>query len=179
MRTNYVRISELTEPDTRPLEDVPRTPNLESDCGPEKLVDISEPELLSSEVSQTLDPRLGQGSDLNPPTHPDISDLTHIRQQSQETVHHFWARFLLVKDKIKDCSDEDAFSLFCKNCTDEGILNAINRRHVSHFANLATIVQKYRAMESAWKTQATSWEPSVSTKPLVQTKRMHPRRSPD
>ena len=117
LRMNYVRISELAEPDTHPRKDVSRPPNLESDGGPEKLVDIPEPELLSSEVSQTLDPKLGQGSDLNPPTHPDTCDLMHIRQQSQETVHHFWARFLLVKDKIKDCRDEDAISLFCKKCT--------------------------------------------------------------
>ena len=34
-------------------------------------------------------------------------------------------------------------------------------------------------MESAWKTQAASWEAPVSTQPLVQTKRMHPRRSLD
>ena len=122
LRTNYVRISELIETDTRPREDMPHTPNLELDCGPEKLVDIPEPELLSSEVSQTPDPRLGQGSDLNPPTHTDTSYLTHIRQQSQETVHHFWARFLLVKDKIKDCRDEDAISSFCKNCMDKGSL---------------------------------------------------------
>ena len=38
LRTNYVRISELTEPDTRSREDMPQTPNLESDCGPEKCV---------------------------------------------------------------------------------------------------------------------------------------------
>ena len=38
-------------------------------------------------------------------------------------VHHFWARFLLVKDKVKDCRDEDAISAFRNNCTDEGILN--------------------------------------------------------
>ena len=55
-------------------------------------------------------------------------------------VHHFWARFLLVKNKIKDYRDEDTISLFCKNCMDEGILNAINHHHVSHFADLATIV---------------------------------------
>ena len=80
LRMNYVWISELAEPDTRPREDVPRTPNLESDCGPEKLVDILKPELLSSEVSQILDPRFGQGSDSDPPTHPDTRDLIHIRQ---------------------------------------------------------------------------------------------------
>lgn len=64
----------------------------------------------------------------------------HIRQQSQETVHHFWARFLLVKDKIKECRDENTISLFYNNCMDEGILNAINRHRVLHFADLATIV---------------------------------------
>jgi hypothetical protein len=149
LRTNYVRISELEEPDTRLRNGTPYPPNLESDDGPEKSVDIPEPELLSSEVSQTPDPKLGQGSDLKPPTHPDIRDLMYVRQQSQETVHHFWARFLLVKDKIEDCRDKDAISAFCNNCTDEGILNAINLRNVSHFADLATIVQKYCAMESA------------------------------
>ena len=66
-------------------------------------------------------------------------------------VHHFWARFLLVKDKIKDCRDEDAISLFCNNCTDKGILNAINRSRVLHFTDLVTIVQKYCTMESTWK----------------------------
>ena len=76
-----------------------------------------------------------------------------IKQQPQEMFHHFWARFLLVKDKIKDCRDEDAISGFCNNCTDKGILNAISHRDIVHFADLAAIVQKYCAMESAWKTQ--------------------------
>ena len=60
----------------------PRTPNLESDYRPEKLVDIPEPELLSSKAPPALGHRSDQGSDLNPPTHPDTSDLSHIRQQS-------------------------------------------------------------------------------------------------
>ena len=115
-------------------------------------MDIREPDLLSPEVLKTPDPKLGQGSDLKPPTHPAIRDLIYIRQQSQETVQHFWARFLLVKDKIKDCHDEDAISVIYNNCTDEAILNAINRRRVLHFTDLATIVQKYCAMESTWKT---------------------------
>ena len=110
---------------------------------------------------------------------PDICDLMHVRQQPREIVHHFWARFLLVKNKIKDCRDNDAISVFRKKCTDEGILNALNRCCVPHFADLARIVQKYCAMESAWKTQATRWEPPVSTQPIVRTKRMHPRGAPD
>ena len=52
-------------------------------------------------------------------------------------------------NKVKDCREEDAISFFCKNCTDKGILNAISRRDIVHFADLATIVQKYGAMESA------------------------------
>ena len=78
-------------------------------------------------------------------------------------VHHFWARFLLVKNKVKDCRDEDAIAAFCNNCANEGILYAINRRRIQKFADLATIIQKYSAMESAWKTQAARWEPSVPT----------------
>ena len=34
-------------------------------------------------------------------------------------------------------------------------------------------------MESAWKTQATLWEPPVSTQPFVRAKRVHPRGAPD
>ena len=89
LKTSYVRMSKLKEPDTCPPSGVPCPLNLESDDGPEKSVDISEPEPLSSEISQTPDPKLDQGSDLNPPTHPDIRDLTYLRQQSQETDHHF------------------------------------------------------------------------------------------
>ena len=98
-----------------------------------------------------------------------------IKQQSQEKVHHFWARFLLVKDKVKDCRDEDAISAFCKNYADEGILTAINRRRILKFADLATIVQKYNAMGSAWETQAAHWEPSVPAQLPLQAKRAHPR----
>ena len=83
----------------------------------------------------------------------------YVRQQPQETVHHFWARFLLVKNKIKDCCDDDVVSVFCLNCTDEGILSALSYHRILHFADLAHIVQKYCAMESAWKAQTARWEP--------------------
>ena len=87
--------------------------------------------------------------DLSLPTHPDTSDLSHIRKEPQERVHHFWARFLLVMSKVKDYREEDAISFFCKNCMDKGVLNAISRRDIAHFADLAAIIQKYYAMESA------------------------------
>ena len=51
LRTNYVRIAGLEKLDTRLRNNMPYPPNLESDNGPEKSVDIPEPELLSSEVS--------------------------------------------------------------------------------------------------------------------------------
>ena len=43
-------------------------------------------------------------------------------------------------NKVKDCREEDAISFFCKNYTDKGILNAISRRDIAHFADLVAIV---------------------------------------
>ena len=89
LRTNYVRIAELSEPDTRSREDMTQTPNIESGNGPEKLGNIPEPEPPSLEAPLPLGLRSGQSSDLNLPTHPDLSNLSHIRQEPQETVHHY------------------------------------------------------------------------------------------
>lgn len=119
---------------------------------------------------------MGQVLDFSPPTHhkqysqsnsgpPDICDLMYVRQQPREMVHHFWSRLLLVRNKIKDCYDDDAVSVFCRNCTNKGILNALNRRRIQHFTNLTHIVQKYRAMESAWKAQTVRWEPLPLSNP--------------
>ena len=58
-RTNYVRIPELSEPDTRLREDMAQALNLESDSGPEKLGNTPEPELPSSEAPLPLGPRSG------------------------------------------------------------------------------------------------------------------------
>ena len=136
---------------TRLREDMAQASNLESDSGLELWGNIPEPELPSSKTPLPLGLRSGQGLDLNLPTHPHISDLSHIRQEPQETVHHYWARFLLVMSKVRDCREEDTISFFFKNCTDKGILNAISRRDIAHFADLAAIVRKYCAMESSWK----------------------------
>ena len=76
-------------------------------------------ELPKLETPRPLDPRSGKGLDSIPPTHPNISDLSHIRQEPQETVHHYWARLLLVMKKVKDCREEDAILFFCNNCTDK------------------------------------------------------------
>ena len=70
-------------------------------------------------------------------------------------------------NKAEDCREEDAVSLFSKNCTNNEILNAISRRDIIHIADLATIVQKYCAMGSAWKTQTEFWDSSALTKTFV------------
>lgn len=138
LRTNYVRIPELSEPDTCPWEDIALTLNLESGFIPNLRGNIPEPKLPRSET-----PRPG------------------------------------VSDWVKDCREEDAISFFCNNCTDKGILNAISRRDISHFTDLAAIVRKYCAMESAWKTQTKFWDNLALTKPPVRTKRVHSHKSPD
>ena len=82
-------------------------------------------------------------------------------------------------NKVKDCREEDAISLFCKNCTSKGILNAISRRDIVHFADLAAIVQKYCAMESTWKTQTDFWDNAALTKPSLRVKRAISPKLPD
>ena len=126
---------------------------------------------------------LGVRSDQNPDsannTHQDLNRLSRITQEPQETVHRYRARFLLVLNKVEDCHKEDVVSLFCKNYTNKGILNAISRRDIVHFADLATIVQKYCAMESAWKTQTEFWDSPALTKTFVRAKRANSRKSAD
>ena len=89
LRTDYVRISQLSEPDTCSWEDIALTLNLESGNMPNLRGNIPELDIPRSETPLPLGLRLGQGLDLNPPTHPDINDLSHIRQAPQETVHHY------------------------------------------------------------------------------------------
>src|SRR3954469_7509396 len=50
LRTNYVRIPELSEPDTRLRKDIAQALSLESGSGPDLWGDIPEPELPRSET---------------------------------------------------------------------------------------------------------------------------------
>ena len=140
LRTSYVWIPDPSKPDTRGGEDITQDLNLKSGDGLDPLDNIQESKLPSSETPWPLSLRLGEFSDLIPPTHLNIRDLSKIRQEPEETVHHYWARFLLVMNRIKDCREEYAISYFCNNCTDKGILNAISRRDITRFADLASIV---------------------------------------
>ena len=89
LRTNYVWIPELSEPDTRLREDITQALNLESGSGLDSSGNIPESELPRSETPRPLGLRSGRGSDSNSPTHPDINNLSHIRQEPHEAVHHY------------------------------------------------------------------------------------------
>ena len=58
-------------------------------------------------------------------------------------------------------------------------MNAICRREVTRFTDLATIVQKYCAMESAWKTETKFWDNPAPNTTLVRNKRVHYTQAPD
>src|SRR3954462_10780229 len=119
------------------------------------------------EVLRIPNSKSGEVSDSTSPACPTLSDLSQIRHMPEETVHHYWARFLLLMNRTKDYREEDAISIFCSNCTDKGILNAIRRRNITRFADLASIVQKYCAMESAWKTEIKFWDnPALNSNPV-------------
>ena len=131
LRTSYVRIPDPSKPDIRGGEDVTQALNLKSGSGLDSLDNIQEPKLPSSETSWPLSLRLGGVPYLMPPAHPNIRDLSQIRQEPTETVHHYWARFFLVMNMTEDCREEDAISFFCNNCTNNGILNAISLHEIT------------------------------------------------
>ena len=76
LRTRYVRIPDPSKPDTRGGEDITQDLNLKSGDGLDSLDSIQESKLPSSETPWPLGLRLGEVSDLIPPTHPYISDLS-------------------------------------------------------------------------------------------------------
>ena len=82
-------------------------------------------------------------------------------------------------DRIKDCREENAISIFCNNCTDEGILNAVSHREITHFADLASIVRKYCAMESFRKAETKFWDNPAPNTTLIQNKRVHHAQAPE
>ena len=102
LKTNYVRIPDPSMPDSRERTDVNQVLNLKSGSGPDSLGDIQQSKLPNSETFWPLSLKLGRVPDLIPPAHPNISDLSQIRQEPNETVHHYWVRFLLVMNRIKD-----------------------------------------------------------------------------
>src|SRR3954471_10185772 len=169
LRTSYVRIPEPSMPDIHGGEDTIQDLGLE----PGKPDNIQDSGSQNPEVVRLPNSKPGEVSDLMNSARPILSDLSQIKQMPEETVHHYWARFLLLMNKIKDCHEGDAISIFCSNCTDKGILNAISRRNITRFADLASIVGKYCAMESAWKTEIKFWDNPVLNSNPVRIKKAH------
>jgi len=179
LRTRCVRIPDPSKPDIRRGEDVAQALNLKSGSRLDSLNNVQENKLPNSETSWPLNLLTGRVPDLNPPAHPTIRDLSQIQQEPGETVHHYWARFLLVMNRIKDCREKDTISFFYNNCTDIGILNAISRREITCFTDLTSIVRKYCATESVRKTETKFWDnPALNTIP-VRNKRAHYRQAPE
>ena len=114
LRTNYVRIAELLVPKTFSEDNLPQVPDLGSGIGPKESGSIPDSELLGSEPPAPLGVRSDHIPDSANNTYLDLNCLSRIRQEPQETVHHYWARFLLALNKVKDCREEDVVSLFCK-----------------------------------------------------------------
>src|SRR3954462_7366726 len=174
LRTRYVRIPEPSMPDIDGAEDTTQDLGLE----PGKPENIQDSGSRNPEVVRPPNSKPGEVSDLMDSARPILSDLSQIKQMPEETVHHYWASFLLLMNRIKDCHEGDAISIFCSNYTDKGILNAISRRNITRFADLASIVQKYCAMESARKTEIKFWDnPALNSNP-VRIKRAHYSKAP-
>ena len=81
LKTSYVRIPDPSMPDSRRGKDVTRDLSLESGNGLDSLDNIQESKFLSLEIPRPLSLRWGEASDLIPPTHPNIGDLSKFRQE--------------------------------------------------------------------------------------------------
>ena len=75
--------SKPSVPDTHPREETICPSNIGSGIKPESLQDPPDPGLLTSEILQTPDPIVGQGSDFSPPTHDKQYSPSNIPQELQ------------------------------------------------------------------------------------------------
>src|SRR4051812_47216594 len=101
LRTSYVRIPEPSMPDIRGGEDTIQDLRLKSG----KSDNIQDSRSQNPEVLRLPNNKPGEVSDLTSSTRPILSDLSQIRQMPEEIVHHYWARFLLLMNRIKDCRE--------------------------------------------------------------------------
>ena len=105
------------------------------------------------------------------------SDLRDVKHLPGESVHHFWARLLLARNKAQGLSDQEIMATFNRNCHDKGILNALARRHIRNFTELPYLVQKYCAMESTRQAERLLSEPTFTEFPRGdREKRIPPKR---
>lgn len=93
------------------------------------------------------------------------SGFRSIFQSPGESVHHYWARFLLAKSREKRFSDQEIITTFSRNFLDKGILNAFSRRQVRNLSELSALVQKYCTMESTWQSEQFFSGPTLTEHP--------------
>ena len=121
---------------------------------------------------------IGRGSRFNSTRPPKYKGSIPNSARAHRNSTPLLARFLLVMNRIENYREEDAISLFCNNCTDKGILNAISRREITRFADLASIVRKYCAMESFRKTETKFWDNPAPNTTLVRNKSVQHTQAP-
>ena len=79
LRTNYVRITELSEPNTHPKENLTQVPDLESGVGPKGLVNTPDPKLSGSALPVPPGVRSDQNPDSVNDARSDLNRLSCIR----------------------------------------------------------------------------------------------------
>ena len=84
LKNNYVRIPDPSMPDSRGGKDANQILNLKSSTGPDLLGSTQQTKLPNPEASWPLSLRSGGVPNLIPPAHPNISDLSQIRQEPDE-----------------------------------------------------------------------------------------------
>ena len=81
LRTNYVRITELSEPNTHPKEFMTQVPDLESGAGRNGLGNAPDPELSGSALPVPPCIISDQNPDSANDTHSDLIRLSRVRQE--------------------------------------------------------------------------------------------------
>ena len=70
-----------------------------------------------------------------------------MQQLPDESIMHYWARFLSIKDKIPDYLEIAAFQ---RGCKDKDVSNSLARRCVQTLPELSDLVSKFCTIEDAW-----------------------------
>ena len=70
-----------------------------------------------------------------------------MQQLPDESIMHYWARFLSIKDKIPDYLEIAAFQ---RGCKDKDVSNSLARRCVQTLPELSDLVSRFCAIEVAW-----------------------------
>ena len=89
LKTNYVRITEFSEPNTHPKDYMTQATDIESGAGPKVSGNTPDPELSGLVLPVPPGVRSDQNPDSANDAHPELNCLSCITQGSQETIHHY------------------------------------------------------------------------------------------